>query len=1168
VILLVICRRMDAGERLRDYTATMSACASCGEASPARAKFCPGCGVLLPERGDGLAEERKVVTVLFCDLVGSTARADGADPEDVQATLGPYHARLRAELERYGATVEKFIGDAVMAVFGTPVAHEDDAERAVRAGLRILAAISELNDTRPGLDLEVRIGVATGEGLVRVGARPELGQGVVVGDVVNTAARLQTVAPPGGVVVGQLTYRLTVDSIDYKGLAPVSVKGKAEPLAIWQATGTRARVATELLSAPATPFVGRAHELAALRSALGRTVREQSVQLVTITGEPGAGKSRLVRELFGIVDDAPELISWRQGHCLPYGEGVTFWALGEIVKAEAGILESDDDAAARAKLTTAVQAVTTEDQPWLIARLGPLVGLTGTTGVAAPAQEESFTAWRRFLEAAAANAPLVVVVEDAHWADPALLDFLEHLVDWSEEVALLVVVTARPELYARAPAWGGGKRNATTLALRPLADAETAQLLAALLDAAVLPAEVQAALLERAGGNPLYAEQFVRLVTEQGLLTRRGRAVELRRTGELPLPEAVTALIAARLDTLPAEHKQLLADAAVLGRVFWSGGLLALGERGADEVRLALRELARAEFVRRVPRSTVVGQDEYAFWHALVRDVSYGSLPRRARAAKHLAAARWLEQLAGDRVADHAELLAHHYLTALERTRDSGDAAGAATLAGPAARYLVMAGDRAMELDPKAAAGHYDRAAGLLPPTDPSRPAILAKSGWANFEGGHLDRAGHLYREAIAAFEIQRDTAGVGMATSGLASVIARQGGTTEAGQLWEQAISLLERAPPGEALAEAYVRSGMHHAMAGRPEQALAAAGKVLALSESSPSLRSRALVTRGMARITLGDVDGIEHLREAVQVARSLATPSVLFGAIVNLAEYEWLIEGPREALACYRESWEVGQRHGDLRYAAVSESIRSTFDLGEWDELLSRSAELRPTLEAQGSGYYLAGMEPYRAAVLLWRGDLAAARASVESVLASAREIADLQVLVPAIAVAALVEQASGRRTAALALAREYEAAVQARPAQAGWYWGWWFLADLVRVCVAAGRLDRAAALIGDARPTVLRHRLSVLAARAVLTEAQGEFGLAAKLHAEAAHGWQAYGHVLEHGQALLGLGRCRIAIGERDTEQCLTEARRLFTRLQAASLLAEADRWLGQAVAQTS
>jgi class 3 adenylate cyclase/tetratricopeptide (TPR) repeat protein len=1147
----------------------MSACALCGEDSPARARFCPGCGAPLPERGGGLTEERKVVTVLFCDLVGSTARADGADPEDVQATLGPYHARLRTELERYGATVEKFIGDAVMAVFGTPAAHEDDAERAVRAGLRILAAISELNDARPGLDLEVRIGIASGEGLVRLGARPELGQGVVVGDVVNTAARLQTAAPPGGVVVGELTHRLTADDFDYQGLAPVMVKGKAGPLAVWRAAGTRARVAAEVLSAPATPFVGRAEELAGLRSALGRTVRERAVQLVTITGEPGVGKSRLVRELAGAADDAAELISWRQGHCLPYGDGVTFWALGEIVKAQAGILESDGEAAARAKLTTAVEAVTAEDRAWLIARLGPLIGLTGDTGVSA-AQEESFTAWRRFLEAAAAQHPLVVVVEDAHWADPALLGFLEHLVDWAEGVALLVVVTARPELYAHAPAWGGGKRNATTLALRPLADAETAQLLAALLDTAVLPAEAQAALLERAGGNPLYAEQFVRLISEQGLLTRRGRVVELSAAGGLPLPDTVAALIAARLDTLAAGHKQLLADAAVLGRVFWSGGLLALGERDAAGVRLALRDLARAELVRRVPTSTVAGQDEYAFWHALVRDVAYRSLPRKVRAARHLAAARWLERLAGDRVADHAEQLAHHYLTALERTRDSGDQAAAGVLAAPAARYLMMAGDRSMQLDLKVAAGHYDRAAGLLPATDPGRPAILIKAGRANVERGQLPEAERLLREAIAGYQTQHDTAGAGEATSRLAIVTMERGGTAEAGRLLDRAISLLEQAPPGDALAEAYATSGMFHAIAGHPEQALAAASKVLAAGQPAPKLRTRALLARGMARVTLGNAGGIEDAREAVRVARSLEMPVALANVLGNLAELEWLIEGPATALATYRECWDVAQTHGGLLDGTDfwSESLRPLLDLGEWDELLARAQQLRPALQAQGASYILAQVEPYRAAVLLWRGATAAARGMIEDVLPTARQIADLQVLVPALAVAALAGQASGSQPAALALAAEYEAAVRARPGQAGWHWGWWFLADLVRVCVTAGELDRAAALIGDAQPAVLRHQLSVLTARAVLAEAQGDLRDAAARYAEAADSWQAYGHVLEHGQALLGLGRCRLTLTEPGTEQALTQARQLFARLQAAPLLAETDRWLGQALAQTS
>ena len=396
------------------------------------------------------------------------------------------------------------------------------------------------------------------------------------------------------------------------------------------------------------------------------------------------------------------------------------------------------------------------------------------------------------------------------------------------------------------------------------------------------------------------------------------------------------------------------------------------------------------------------------------------------------------------------------------------------------------------------------------------------------------------------------------------------RGGAAEARRLLERAIWLLEQVAPGEALAEAYASSGMDYAIAGRPEQALAAVGKALAFAQLAPKPRSWALEARGWARVTLGDAGGIEDAREAVRVARSLEMPGALALALGNLAELEWLLEGPRGALATYRETWDVAQRRGGLLDGAAfwSESVRALLDLGEWDELLARSQQLRPTLEAQGASYSLAGMGPYQAAVLLSRGALTAARTVIEGVLPAAREIADLQVLVPALAVAALAEQASGNQGAALALAGEYETAVRARPGQAGWHWGWWFLADLVRVCVAAGELDRAAALAGDAQPTVLRHRLSVLTGRAVLAEAQGELRHAADRYALAADGWQAYGHVLEHGQALLGLGRCRLALGEPGTERPLTQARQLFVRLQATPLLAETDRWLGQALAQTS
>ena len=559
------------------------------------------------------------MSVLFCDLVGFTAASDTADPEDVRARIRPYHARLRSEIERYGGTVEKFVGDAVMAVFGAPVAHEDDAERAVRAGLRILEAIAELNEADPALALQVRIGIDTGEAVVVLGARPEEGEGIVTGDVVNTASRLQGAAPVEGIAVSEHTYRQTERIFDYEPLAAVAVKGKAEPLALWRPLRARARFGTDVTRTHAAPLVGRELEKTLVVGTFERSVQQRSCQLVTVVGEPGVGKSRLCTELFGYIEDRPGLVRWRHGRSLSYGEGIAFWALGEIVKAECGILESDSPGEARAKLERAIPE-SEQDRPWLLARLAPLVGAPAEPA----AQEESFTAWRRFLEALAAQGPTVLVFEDLHWADDALLSFLEHLADWSQGVPLLVLCTARPELQEAHPSWAAGLRNATTINLAPLTDEESARLIAALLERTVLPAETQQALFERAGGNPLYAEEFVRLLADRDLLAGG--------LDDLQLPDSVQALIAARLDTLSPERKSLLQDAAVVGKVFWAGALAEMGGRELAEVERALHELSRKELVRRSPTSAMRDEAEYGFWHLLVRDVCYApDPPRRPR---------------------------------------------------------------------------------------------------------------------------------------------------------------------------------------------------------------------------------------------------------------------------------------------------------------------------------------------------------------------------------------------------------------------------------------------------------------------------------------------------------------------------------------------------------
>ncbi|HEV2928485.1 MAG TPA: adenylate/guanylate cyclase domain-containing protein, partial [Propionibacteriaceae bacterium] len=475
----------------------MRRCSSCGQDNPGGFRFCGSCGSPLadvPRQPAG--EERKVVTVLFCDLVGFTSRSDRADPEDVGAMLRPFHTRLRSEIERVGGTLDKLIGDAVMAVFGVPAVHEDDPERAVRCALRMLDAIAELNQAHPALRLAVRIGVNTGEALVTLdhGADSE----GVVGDVVNTAARLQGVAPVNGVVVGEATWRATRALFAYEQLVPVQVKGKAEAVPIWRVLGARSRPGVDVAERLATELIGRGEELATLQRCYRQAFIEHAVQLVTILGEPGVGKSRLVREFAGFVDAQPELVAWRRGHCLSYGEAVGFWALGEVVKAQAGILESDDPREGAAKLDAAVRAVAGDasEREWLKARLAPLVGLA-TAAEAPSGRDESFMAWRRFLQLVATQGPLVLVIEDLHWADPALLDFLEQLLDQARGADLLVVVTARPELLDRRPGWGTGQPNATTVALAPLADEQTAMLIATLLGQSMLPAEVQSLLLER-----------------------------------------------------------------------------------------------------------------------------------------------------------------------------------------------------------------------------------------------------------------------------------------------------------------------------------------------------------------------------------------------------------------------------------------------------------------------------------------------------------------------------------------------------------------------------------------------------------------------------------------------------------------------------------------------
>ena len=1146
----------------------MVVCSNCGEENPERFSFCGVCGAPLKTAPPTTAEERKVVSVLFVDLVGFTAASDQADPEDVRARLRPYHAMLKREIERYGGTVEKFIGDAVMAVFGAPFAREDDAERAVRAALRITEAIPELNDEHPGLDLAVRGAVNTGEAVVSLSARPEHGEGIVTGDVVNTASRLQGVAPVGGVAVGEITYRTTKDTIEYAPLDPVSVKGKQEPIPIWHAVRARGRFTTEIERAT-TPFVGRQADLAMLQQTFTRTLRESSVQLVTVVGEPGVGKSRLTSEFFTWVDDQPDLVSWRHGRCLPYGEGITFWALGEIVKAQAGISESDPPGEVARKIAESVDAAVEDasERKWVASRLGPLVG-SGITA-AVTDRNEMFTAWRAFLEGVASRGPLVMVIEDLHWADDALLEFVEHLVEWATGVPLLVLCTARPELFERHAGWGGGKSNSTTIGLSPLSGEETAQLISALLSETVLPAGTQHALLERSGGNPLYAEEFVRMLLDRGILQRRGHAIELVGETEIPVPDTVQALIAARLDTLTPDRKALLQDAAVVGKVFWADALAQMSGRANDEVRNALHEVTRKELVRPARRPSIEGQAEYNFWHILVRDIAYSQIPRAARTAKHRAAAEWIEGIAGERVGDHAEILAFHYAEALSLARAAGSAKDETELVERALDFLVMSGARAFNLDLEKAGELFGRALDLLPADHPRKGSILVHLARTESERGRYEEAERLFEAAIEALRSIGDRVGTGDALARMARAAWRRGEGIRGRALAAEALKTLEQEPPGPELANALNEVGALAMLGGEAEKGIEYSERALRVSQAlgleAPVVR--ALETRGVARVELGQVEeGLSDLHEALKMGLDLGLGYETLVAYANLASMIERVEGSRAAIALTRDSVDFAERRG-LAFMGMwmkSNLVSALCDVGGWDEALAVSEEVIDWDREQGGSQVGPVTAIYRAQVLVHRGRVNEAAALAGEFLPRIREAGDPQVVVPALYIAALIDMEQGQEAAALALTRETRSITSSlRP------YRFLVLSGIVRVMIRCGAIEDAEDAIAGLEPRLARERADFISARAQLEEAHSAFDDASILFRELAEMSSELGEVIEHAHALLGEGRCLVKLGRKvEAENTLRAARDSIAALGAELLKAEVDELLARATALSS
>ena len=977
----------------------MLTCSACGFENAESAKFCSECGTALAPAPAGRREERKVVTVVFADLVGSTARAETLDPEDVRAILSPYHERLRHELERHGGTVEKFIGDAVVGVFGAPVAHEDDPERAVRASLAIQDAIADMNQEDPALALEVRIGVATGEALVALDARAELGEGMVSGDVMNTCARLQGAAPPGGVLVGETTYHATERAIEYEEHAPVSAKGKSEPLAVWVAERRRASFGIDLDARAQAPLVGRERELEALAGALSRVRERLEPELVTLVGVPGIGKSRLVQELMRIADADEELITWRQGRSLPYGEGVALWSLGEIVKAQAGILESDGAQETGEKLAAMIGSLIADeaDARWVERHLRRLTGIHDPAALAESGQEEGFAAWRRFVEALAEWRPTVLVFEDLHWADDGLLDFVDSLAERVSGVPLLVVCSARPELLERRPGWGGGKRNATSVSLVPLSDEDTTRLLGALLGSSVLLADTQLELLRRAGGNPLFAEEYARM----------------QQTGAVrEVPATLHGIVTARIDGLPLSEKELLQAAAVLGKVFWTDALGELARVGPESLDDLLFALERKEFVRRERRSAVAGARQYAFIHALVRDAAYGQVPRAERSSLHRRAAEWIERLPPDRSEDRAEMLAHH----LSEAVDLGRAAGldVSRIAPEAAEAARGAGDRSWGLGaPGAALASYERARSLDPGAaeDPNLllrlgRALLVVHGKGDEE---LDRA--------AAALADTDPAAAAEAVLLRGETVWQRGDQNGAFAYFQRASAMVEGLPVTYRKALVTSQVARFSTLAGRTHEGLEQARKAIEMAHElgDDELLSDSLNTRGVARSALGDRGSLADIEESLRLGRALN--SFRAGrAYTNLAsELAGTYGDVRRADATLREGVDFVERFGShlqLRWLQGN-LVETSFHLGHWAEAL----EFAEHDLANPEPHYMQQLcRTVRAWIRLARDDEAGALDDIELALHEAHQIRDPQALVPALTTHAFWAATAGDRGAA--------------------------------------------------------------------------------------------------------------------------------------------------------
>jgi class 3 adenylate cyclase/tetratricopeptide (TPR) repeat protein len=943
----------------------MRLCPSCGEENPDRFRLCGFCGTQLAV--DLPAQEtRKTVSVVFCDLKGSTSLGERLDTESLREVLAHYFARMKQVLERHGGAVEKYIGDAIMAVFGLPRAHEDDALRAVRAADEMRRALAEVNEelqARWGVRLANRTGVNTGEVVAGDVTR---GQRLVTGDTVNVAARLEQAAPECEVLIGEPTYRLVKDAVEVEVVEPLELKGKAERVPAYRllSVGGIESFARRL----DTPMVGRDRELATIREGFQRAAQEGRAHLATVLGHAGAGKSRLIYEF---LSEAVGRAVALRGRCLPYGEGITFWPLGEVVRQAAGIGGEDSPEDARAKLASILE-------PDVFARIAAAVGLAPESFQI----EETFWSARKFVETVAQHSPLVLVFDDIHWAEPTFLDLIEHLVDTVREVPLLILCSARHDLLEERPSWAMGRDNADRISLEPLSEEESSEIVDHLLGDAPFPAEVKSRIVVASEGNPLFVEQMLSMLVDDGLIAKdgSGRWVVRGTFERLSVPPSISALLTARLDRLANEEKSVLERGSVVGPVFYEGAVRWLApEPLRPEVPRSLASLERKQMIR-PDVSDVSGEDAYRFHHMLIRDAAYHGLLKRARVELHEAVADWLEKVASN-LLEFEEVTGYHLEQAYRYRAELGTIDETARQIGRrGAHRLSAAGRRALTRgDMPAAANLLERSIGLLDENDALRLALIPDLGEALDAIGEFDRAIGLLSAAEEAADLVGDPslkAEIGIVRALVEVSTAAEGKTDELLQGADRAIPILQEFRNYGGLARAWRLVAFITGNAGRYGQAEVALQAVI---ENARLAGDRRQECRSVSNSAVFALYGPTPIPEAITRCELLLTKAgedrraeaMVRGALAQLRAMRGEFDEAREL---YQRSRAILEDLGE-RVLAASRSVDSARVEMMAEDPEAAERQLRrdyESLDALGERYYLAGVAGLLAHALYLQGE----------------------------------------------------------------------------------------------------------------------------------------------------------------------------------------------------